>query len=84
MTTLSSPLQGTVVRAAAIGDVVAAGQPVVVVESMKLEHSVPAPADVAVTVLHVAVGDLVAAGDRLAEVEPAGAAAVAATGATSS
>src|SRR5687768_9417489 len=81
MTTLSSPLQGTVVRVAAVGEVVAAGQPVVVVESMKLEHSVPAPADVAVTVAHVAVGDLVAAGDRLADVEPADAAAVASAGA---
>jgi acetyl-CoA carboxylase carboxyltransferase component len=84
MTTLSSPLQGTVVRAAAVGDVVAAGQPVVVVESMKLEHSVPAPADVAVTMLHVGVGDLVAAGDRLADVEPADAAAVASAAAISS
>ena len=74
VTTLTSPLQGTVVRIAAPGEVVAAGQPVVVLESMKLEHSVPAPADVAVEVLHVSVGDLVMAGDPLVDVRPAEAA----------
>ena len=51
------------------GDTVAAGDRVVAVEAMKMEHSLTAP--VAGTVrLHVADGDQVAAGQVLATVEP--------------
>lgn len=46
---LVSPLQGTVVRAPEVGTAVRAGQPVVVVESMKMEHPIPAPQDGYVT-----------------------------------
>src|ERR671912_154342 len=43
MVEVRSPLQGTVVRVARIGQVVAAGAPVAVIESMKMEHTVEAP-----------------------------------------
>ena len=68
---LRSPLQGTIVRVAEVGAVVAAGAPVVVIESMKMEHSVDAPEGVEVTAVHVAVGAVVAVGDLLVELVPA-------------
>ena len=65
-----SPMPGAVVAVfVADGDTVAAGDRVVAVEAMKMEHSLTAP--VAGTVrLHVADGDQVAAGQVLATVEP--------------
>ncbi len=58
---LRSPLQGTIVRAAAPGSTVAGGAEVVVLESMKMEIPVVAPA--AGTVVEV----LVAPEDRIDE-----------------
>jgi acetyl-CoA carboxylase carboxyltransferase component len=63
---IRSPLQGTVVRMGAVGDAVPAGTPVVVIESMKMEHAVDAPADGHVEAVFAAVGDLVQPGDLLA------------------
>lgn len=59
---------GTVVRAASVGDVLPAGSPVVVLESMKMEHPVTAPVDCRVDSLTVSVGDQVAAGHTLGSV----------------
>ena len=70
MIEVRSPLQGTVVRVAGTGDPVAAGGDVVVVESMKMEHAVAAPAAGVVTDVLVAHGDLVAVGDLLARLAP--------------
>ena len=75
MIEVRSPLQGTVVRVAGTGDPVAAGGDVVVVESMKMEHAVAAPAAGVVTDVLVAHGDLVAVGDLLARLAPGAVAA---------
>ena len=65
-----SPMPGTVadVRVAQ-GDAVAARQPLVVLEAMKMELPVTAPFDATVAALHVAVGDRVAGGELLVELE---------------
>ncbi|HEY8526391.1 MAG TPA: carboxyl transferase domain-containing protein [Acidimicrobiales bacterium] len=77
-----SPLQGTVVRvAAAAGDAVEAGSPVVVIESMKMEHVVESGGAGVVGRVAVAAGDAVQRGDLLAVVEPGPAGADAADGA---
>ncbi len=67
---VTSPLPGTVVVASiADGDHVEVGDPLVVVEAMKMEHTLRAA--VAGTVhLHVAVGDRVARGAVVATVTP--------------
>ncbi|MEQ8861243.1 MAG: sodium-extruding oxaloacetate decarboxylase subunit alpha [Pseudomonadales bacterium] len=59
-------LGGTVVKVlVAAGDRVSSGQPLVVVEAMKMETEISAPRDGAVTDVHVAAGDAVATGDPL-------------------
>ena len=50
------------------GEAVAAHEPVVVLEAMKMEHSISAPLAGTVTALHVKAGDQVQRGDALAEV----------------
>ncbi len=70
---LIAPLPGEVVRLhVASGDAVAAGDPLVVIEAMKMEHTVGAQADGTVTQVLVAVGAQVEAGAVLAVVEGAG------------
>ena len=68
-TGLVAPMPGrirkTLVRA---GDVVEAGQVVLVLEAMKMEHAIRAPASGTVTRLDHAEGDLVEAGAVLAEI----------------
>ena len=56
------PMQGCVVKVAALGDRVGLGDPVVVIEAMKMEQPVPAHRIGMVTDLAVAVGDAVSAG----------------------
>jgi biotin carboxyl carrier protein len=53
----------------AVGDTVTAGQTVVVVEAMKMEHPLTAPFDGVVSAVHVAPGDQVAMEAPLVEVE---------------
>ncbi len=48
-----------------VGDTVSEGQPVLVVEAMKMETEVAAPRAGAVTAIHVSEGDAVAVGDPL-------------------
>ncbi len=60
-----APLQGTVIRIAAVGTNVTATATVVVIESMKMEHTVEAGADGVVGHVGVAAGDNVNAGDLL-------------------
>ncbi|GAB1692135.1 biotin carboxylase N-terminal domain-containing protein [Krasilnikovia sp. M28-CT-15] len=67
---LVAGLPGTVVRVQVRpGDVVVAGQPLVWLEAMKMEHAVHAPADGTVTDLPVVVGQQVAQGTLLAVVD---------------
>jgi propionyl-CoA carboxylase alpha chain len=66
---LVAPIPGSVVRVeAAAGQHVRAGQPVMVLEAMKMEHQIVAPADGRVSEVRVAPGDQVQAGDVLATV----------------
>ena len=60
-------MQGTIVKVlVAVGDVVSAGDPVVVLEAMKMENHVTADSSGTVTEVRVAVGDSVGAGDVVA------------------
>jgi 3-methylcrotonyl-CoA carboxylase alpha subunit len=69
--TLTAPMPGTVtVVKAAVGDEVAAGQSLLVVEAMKMEHVIAAPHAGTVTELDVAVGSTVAMDQVLAQVTP--------------
>ncbi len=76
-----APMPGSVVRVAvAVGDRVEAGQVLVVLEAMKMEHAVHAGASGTVAEVDVAEGDQVETGRVLAIVEADGAAATAAEG----
>jgi acetyl-CoA/propionyl-CoA carboxylase biotin carboxyl carrier protein len=68
---LVSPMPGTVTLVAVTeGDTVTAGQTVLVVEAMKMEHAITAPLDGVVSALHVHAGEQVALEQPLAVVEP--------------
>jgi len=68
-----APMHG---RVAAIhvgeGDMVRAGDPVAVVEAMKMQHQLTAAQDGKVVRVHVAADQQVAAGELLVEIEPGG------------
>ncbi|WP_329621885.1 ATP-grasp domain-containing protein [Streptomyces sp. NBC_01255] len=69
---LLAPMPGTVVRVAdglAVGDQVIAGQPLLWLEAMKMEHRVIAPASGTLTALHAAPGRQVEVGALLAVVQ---------------
>jgi 3-methylcrotonyl-CoA carboxylase alpha subunit len=67
---LSTPLPGVVVSIAVKeGDTVAAGQTLLVIEAMKMEHAIKAPRAGVVKVLKHRVGDRVREGAALAELE---------------
>ncbi|ANZ24285.1 biotin carboxylase N-terminal domain-containing protein [Rhodococcus sp. WB1] len=69
---LLAPMPGSVIRiGAAVGDAVTAGQPVLWLEAMKMEHIVKAPTTGVLTELPVAVGTQVELGAVLAVVTPA-------------
>jgi acetyl-CoA/propionyl-CoA carboxylase biotin carboxyl carrier protein len=67
---VTSPMPGTVlVVKAAVGDQVTAGAPLLVVEAMKMEHTITAPVDGVLTELHVQPGQQVTLNQPLARVE---------------
>ena len=67
---LLAPMPGTVVSVAVEqGQQVEAGQPVLVLEAMKMQHTVRAPGAGTVTEIDVKPGAQVAAGEVLAVVE---------------
>lgn len=67
---MTAPMPATVVKiAVAIGERVAAGAPVVVLEAMKMELTVRAARDGVVRAIGCAVGDLVKPGVRLVEID---------------
>jgi geranyl-CoA carboxylase alpha subunit len=69
----STPVPGTVTHVAvAVGDVVEAGQALVVLEAMKMEHTIRADSDGIVTELHVGVGQSVDAHTVVATVVVSG------------
>ena len=64
-------MPGSVIRlGAAVGDRVVAGQPLVWLEAMKMEHTITAPTDGVLHQLDVTVGQQVEVGAVLARVEP--------------
>ncbi|HEY0127445.1 MAG TPA: acetyl/propionyl/methylcrotonyl-CoA carboxylase subunit alpha [Blastococcus sp.] len=68
---VTSPMPGTVTLVqAAVGDEVAAGTPLLVVEAMKMEHVLTAPVAGTVAELGVTAGQTVALDERLALVMP--------------
>ncbi|MCC4321280.1 acyl-CoA carboxylase biotin carboxyl carrier protein subunit, partial [Streptomyces malaysiensis] len=68
---LTAPMPGTVtVVKAAVGEEVTAGQGLLVVEAMKMEHLISAPHDGTVTELEVTPGSTVAMDQLLAVVTP--------------
>jgi acetyl-CoA/propionyl-CoA carboxylase biotin carboxyl carrier protein len=68
---LTSPMPGTVLAVrAAVGDHVTAGTPLVVVEAMKMEHTITAAVDGVVAQMYVRAGQQVALDEPLAVVDP--------------
>ncbi|MBB3037662.1 acetyl/propionyl/methylcrotonyl-CoA carboxylase subunit alpha [Hoyosella altamirensis] len=66
---LLAPMPGSVIRlAAAVGDRVTAGQPILWLEAMKMEHTISAPTDGTLTELPVQAGQQVDVGTVLAVV----------------
>jgi propionyl-CoA carboxylase alpha chain len=64
-------MPGSVVRiAGAIGDIVKAGQPILWLEAMKMQHQINAPADGVLAELPVREGQQVDVGSVLAVVTP--------------
>jgi propionyl-CoA carboxylase alpha chain len=67
---LLAPMPGNVIRVgAAVGDTVTAGQPLVWLEAMKMEHTITAPSAGVLAQLDVQPGDQVEVGAVLARVE---------------
>jgi len=67
---LLAPMPGSVVRiGAAVGDQVTAGQPLIWLEAMKMEHTIAAPSGGVLAELNVAAGQQVDVGAVLARVE---------------
>jgi propionyl-CoA carboxylase alpha chain len=67
---LVAPMPGNVIRlGAAVGDAVTAGQPLIWLEAMKMEHTISAPTDGVLTELNVETGQQVDVGAVLARVE---------------
>ena len=68
--TLTSPMQGTIVKVVAgEGQRVSAGDPIVILEAMKMEQPLTAHKDGTVTGLAVKVGQTVAAGEALCQLK---------------
>ena len=64
------PMQGTIVKVLVeVGDTVEAGDPICVLEAMKMENSIAAEKAGTVTEVRIAVGDSVGGGDVVAVVE---------------
>jgi 3-methylcrotonyl-CoA carboxylase alpha subunit len=69
---LMAPMSGTVVAVLAkAGDQVAKGAPLIVLEAMKMEHTIVAPAAGVVVAVNFAAGDRVAEGADLVDLEEA-------------
>ena len=67
---LVAPMPGNVIRlGAVVGETVAAGQPLIWLEAMKMEHTITAPASGVLTQLNVNTGQQVEVGAVLARVE---------------
>ncbi|MEO8218846.1 MAG: biotin/lipoyl-containing protein [Acidobacteriota bacterium] len=69
---MTAPMPGAVLKIfVAPGDVVSKGEPLIVLEAMKMEHQISAPYDGTVTAIDCAEGDLVQPGVDLIRIDPA-------------
>ncbi len=69
---VTTSMPGTIVEVLVkVGDLVRAGDPVIVTEAMKMETELQAPIAGAVTAVHVAKGDSVNPDEALIEIQPA-------------
>lgn len=67
---LKSPMPGQVIAfKVAVGDTVKQGEPLAVIEAMKIEHTITAPTNGVVAELLFKAGDLVADGDELLRID---------------
>lgn len=67
----TSPMTGTVVKVSvALGDEVASGTELFIVEAMKMEYVVRAPRDVTITGVHAVAGATVDLGERVIDFAP--------------
>jgi 3-methylcrotonyl-CoA carboxylase alpha subunit len=74
---LEAPMPGVVMRVmVAAGDTVKSGQPLVILEAMKMEHVIRAPRDGKVASIAARAGEMVGGGTALVELEPDGTPAV--------
>jgi 3-methylcrotonyl-CoA carboxylase alpha subunit len=63
---LTAPMPGRVTQLLVrVGDIVRRGEPLMIIEAMKMEHTVAAPVDGTVEAVRFAVGDLVEEGAEL-------------------
>ncbi len=70
--TVSSPMPGKVTKVlAAKGDSVSAGDPLLIVEAMKMENEIRAPVDGTIISFEATVGQMVMPTDTLVEIETA-------------
>jgi 3-methylcrotonyl-CoA carboxylase alpha subunit len=68
---LRAPIPGRVVRVVAtVGSAVTKGAPLMIIEAMKMEHTIVAPAAGTVAAIHFAIGDAVKEGADLIELVP--------------
>jgi 3-methylcrotonyl-CoA carboxylase alpha subunit len=69
---LTAPMPGKVIRVMiGPGTAVKRGTPLLILEAMKMEHTITAPVDGTLEAVHFAEGDLVKEGETLAELKPA-------------
>ena len=67
-----SPMPGKIISVSvSVGDVVTKGQPILVLESMKMENTIASPIDGTVSAVHVSANDAVQHGQTLAEIAQA-------------
>ncbi|NNE35391.1 MAG: acetyl-CoA carboxylase biotin carboxyl carrier protein subunit [Rhodothermales bacterium] len=67
---VKAPMPGLVVRVnVAVGDIVEAGQPLLVLEAMKMENEIGSPRNGVVGAVHVADGEAVGKNALLIEIE---------------
>ena len=68
--TVNSPMPGTIIDVlVSIGDAVKNGQPLIILEAMKMENEITAPADGVIKELLVEKGNIVASGEALCIIE---------------
>ena len=69
---INSPIQGTIIRIlVSEGDVVRLGRPIIIIEAMKMEHTIKSDYSGIVRQINVSEGDIVVQGDLLLFIEEA-------------